>query len=162
MEMNLPSTEKFKYQIKYRLTSHWNFWLSTVRRNKFGGEPINMWSGYHEKLRIGFVVMFHTTYCMYQDQITITSTSGDLESTSSMGIPQEIICIIDPIYTTFRDMQILQELLYIWKQTRLTISIEPIIHGLINIIIVYPHQISTKAALYYFNNTHKYVFVIWI
>ena len=49
-------------------------------------------------------------------------------------------------------MHILKELFYIVIQTSLFLSIETIISGLVNIVLVYPQNISTPHVLYYFNN----------
>ena len=56
--------------------------------NNFGAYPIINQYGYHHKLRIGCVVMFHTSYGMDKYHITNTLKYGGLEYKSSMGLSQ--------------------------------------------------------------------------
>ena len=107
-------------------------------------------------MRIGWVMMLHTTCRMDQYQITSTNKYGVFEPTSSMGVSQETIWIIDIIDPTLLDMQILQDLLSIGNSTSITISTKTIIHGLTNKIIVYLQKTSTHPGLYSSNNTVKY------
>ena len=102
--------------------------------------------------------MFNTTYGMGKYQITITSTSGALKYTSSMGVSLEIIWIIDPIEPTSWSMQIVQELLYIGKWISLFIYTDPFMNVSINKILVYIQNTATQPDIYSFNNIQKYFF----
>ena len=58
------------------------------------------------------------------------------------------------------DMQLLQELFSTGIQNRILLFTEPIMFGLMNIIIVSPYNTSTLKVLYYFNNILKVLFII--
>ena len=92
--------------------------------------------GYPAETRINFVVMLLTLYGMEQDLHTNISKYGVSESTSSMDVLQERSLMIDHIGVISWDMQLLQELFYTGNQINLLLSTEPIMFGLMNIILV--------------------------
>ena len=100
VDTNLPSTEKMKPQIKRWILSQGTFWITQLTRKNFGDHPICMKYGYKEKKGIGCLLMFHNTYGMGKYRITIKWKYGKLDYTSSMGMSQERIWILDPIYPT--------------------------------------------------------------
>ena len=67
-----------------------------------------------------------------------------------MGMLQERRQILDQIDPTSGDIRLLQELLSTGNSTAPTISTNPMMYGLINIILVYLNNTSTQPALYPF------------
>ena len=146
--MYLRSMVKFQSQIIQWLISQELFYLTQVTRNNVGDFPISVPPRYPSKTIICCVVMLLTSYGMYQDHHTKTSKYGVWGFTLSMGMLQEIILIIDHIVHISWDMQLLQELLYIGSQTTLFLSVDPIIIGLMNIILIYPFNKITLPVIY--------------
>ena len=96
------------------------------------------------------------------DVLGWNKSDGILKFILLMVVLKQIIWILDDIMPNFWDIRILQELFYTGKQTSLTISIEHIMIGLMNIIILFSHNKITPPALYSFNRTQKVLFVIRI
>ena len=68
--------------------------------------------------------------------------------------------MIDHIAVVSWYIQLLQEGFYTGSQTRLLLSKDPIMFGLINIIIASPLKTSTLQVIYSFNNILKVFFVV--
>ena len=77
-----------------------------------------------------------------------------------MGVLQEIILMIDHIVVISWDIHILKQLLSTGIQTSLLFFVHPIMHGLMNIIIVSPQNTITLPVIYSFNNILKVFFMI--
>ena len=79
-----------------------------------------------------------------------------------MGMLQEIILIIDHIALISWHMRPLQELFSIGIQTRIFVSIDNTMLGLMNIIIIPPQITSTHPIVHPFNKILRLFFVILI
>ena len=108
------------------------------------------------------MVIFHTYYGIGQYQITNISKSGVLEFKLSMGVLQVRNYIISHIALTSWDMWILQDLFFNGNHTSLTVSTDPIMLSLMNIIIIFPQNTSTHTYHYSFNKILKIILKIWI
>ena len=136
---------KVKSQIRYLLISQEIFYLNKVKIDNLGASPISIPHGFPTEIITGYVVMFINSSGMDQYHHTNISKYGLWGYTSSMGVLQEINLIIDHIVVITWDMQLLQESTGI--QTKLVLSIDPIMFGLINVIIVYPYNKITLQVL---------------
>ena len=87
------------------------------------------------ELKIDCVVMFPIFYGMEQDLHTNISKYGVWESTYSMDVLQEIKLMTYHIMDILWGMQLLQELLYSVNQINHLLFTDPIMFGLMNIIL---------------------------
>ena len=159
--MHIHSMGKLKSQIRHLIMSQELFYLTQVTKNKFGDLPISIPSGYTAKLIIGFVMMFLNYSGEYEYHHTNTSKYGVWNSTSSMGVLQEIILMMYHIVVISWDIQLLHESFSTGNQTSLFLSTEPIIFGLMNVIIVFPYKTITRQVFYSFKNILKLFSTIW-
>ena len=106
--------------------------------------------------------MFHNYYRMGKYYIRDTSKSEKLDFTSSMGVLQEIICIIDQINLNSWYIQLIKYLFSTGNHNCLTVSIKPIKHGLMNTIIIFIHNKSPFQDIYTFNGIQNALFTIII
>ena len=136
------------------------FYWTKVTRNDFGVLNVGMTYGSLAELRICWKVMLLTSYRMEKDLHTNTSKFEMWESTSSMEVLQERILMIDHIVVISWDMQLLQNLFSTGSQTSILLSTEPILFGVMNIILVFPYKTRTIQVLYYFKNILKVLFII--
>ena len=79
---------------------------------------------------------------------------------SSMDVPQERNFMIYHIGVILWDMQQLQELFYTGNHINYLLFTEPIIFGLMNVIIASPQKTSTLQAPYSFGKILKVIFMI--
>ena len=101
-----------------------------------------------------------TSYGMDQDLHKNTSKYRMLESTSPMDVLQERGFMIDHIAVILWGIQLLQHVFYTGSQPSLLISTDPIMFGLMNIIIVSPYNTITLQVIYSLNNFLKVLFTI--
>ena len=134
--------------------------LNLIHKKELVPSPISMSSGFFFGIRIGCVVMLLTSSGMEQDLHTNTSKNEMLQSTFQMGMLQEIILMIDHSAVISWDIQILKDLFSTGSQTRIVLSTEPIISGLMNIIIFYIQKTITFQVVYSFSNILKSLFII--
>ena len=77
-----------------------------------------------------------------------------------MGMLKEGILMIDHIVVNSWDMPLLKELFSTGIYINLLLSTDPIMFGLMNIIIVSPKKTRTLQVLYYLNKILKFLFII--
>ena len=104
--------------------------------------------------------MFLNSSGTEQGLCTNTSKYRVWDSTSSMYVLQERSLMIDHIGVILWDMHLLQELLYTGNQIKNLLFTEPIMFGLINIIINYIYKKSTLQVTYSFCKILKVIFII--
>ena len=143
MKIYFISIGKLKVQIRHLLISQDLLYWTQVTRNNFGDLSISMSYGYPVKLRIYCMMVFLYSYVVEQYLYTNISKYGVLECTSSMNVLQERSFIIDHIDVISWDMKLLQEFFSKGSQINLLLSIEAIMFGLMNIILVSPYKTST-------------------
>ena len=116
------------------------------------------WSILYESMV--FVVMLLSSSGMEQDLHTNTSKYGMWYSTSSMYVLQERSLMIDHIKVILWDIQLLQDLFSTVNQIKMFSSTDPIMFGLMNLVLVYPYKTSTLQVIYSFENIPKLIFII--
>ena len=77
-----------------------------------------------------------------------------------MDVLQERNLMIYRIRVILWDMQLLQELLYTGKQINNLLFTDPIMFGLMNIILASPYKTITLQVPYYFGNILNFIFMI--
>ena len=161
MDTNLHSMLKPKSQIIHFLISQELLNWTKVTINNLGVLPISMTSGFTAKMIIYCVVMFLTSSVTEKYLHTNTSKYGLWDYTSSMDVLQERSLMLDHIVVISWDMHLLQELFYTRIQNIICLYIEPIMFGLMNIILASPYNKIIIQVIYYFNNTLRVFFTIW-
>ena len=136
VEMHLLSMVKFKVLIRNLIILRDLFYWTQVTRKKSGVLPVIMPYGSPAKFRIYCMVVFLNFSVMEKYFHTKTSKYGVCEYTSSMDMLQEIIFMIDHIKVISWDIQLLQELISTEIQIKNLLSTDPIMFGLMNIIII--------------------------
>ena len=77
-----------------------------------------------------------------------------------MEMLQEIILMIDHFMVISWDIHRLQDLLSTGGQAIFLLSTDPIMFGLIHIIIVSPYKTITPQVIYFFRNILTFLFII--
>ena len=77
-----------------------------------------------------------------------------------MDVLQQILSMIGHIGVISWDMQLLKELLYTRNHINILLFTEPIMFGLMNIILASPYNTSTLQVTYSFGNIMKVIFMI--
>ena len=158
--MTLLSMVKLKVLIRHLLISQELFYWTQVKRKNFGVLLISMSYGYPSKPIIDCVVMLLTSSYMEQNIYSNTSKYGVWESTSPMGVLKEIILMVVPIEVISWGIQILQELLYTRNYNNHLLFTDPIMFGLMDIILASPYKTSTPQVTYSFDKILKVIFII--
>ena len=136
--MHPLSMVKVKVLIRNLVISQELFYWTQVTINNFGALPISIPYGSPAELIISCVVVLLNSSEMEQDLHTNTSKYGVWAYKLPMGVLQEIILMIDHIEIISWDIQLLQKLFYTGIWIVLLLSIDTIMFGFMDIIIVSP------------------------